>query len=84
MVKEGLLAEAAQLYARAQALEPQNVSHAYNHAVALDRLGQYANALAQYDAAARLADRPGSPIGADGIRQRASALRQALVGVVNK
>jgi Flp pilus assembly protein TadD len=80
MAKEGQLTEAVQLYARAQALEPQNVSHAFNHAVALDRLGQYANALIQYEAAARLAERPGSPVGAESIRQRIAVLRQALSG----
>ena len=56
LIREGLLAEAAPLFARAQRLEPGNALHAYNHAVALDRLGQGALAIEQYQRVLKIAD----------------------------
>lgn len=49
LVRNGLLADAAQAFSKAQALEPNNPLHAYNHAVARDRLGQYAQAVHLYE-----------------------------------
>ena len=48
LVRDGMVAEAAPLFARAQRLEPENPLHVYNHAVAMDRLGQTAQAIEQY------------------------------------
>jgi tetratricopeptide (TPR) repeat protein len=84
MVREGQLAEAEQLYGRARALEPLVGAYAFNHAVALDRLGQYARALPQYEAALRLAERPGSGVPVETVRQRVAVLRQALEGAAGK
>ncbi len=80
-VRDGLLSNAAQAYARAQALEPNNPLHAYNHAVALDRLGQFAPAIVQYErvltlsATAPVAERA---YRIDDVRLRLAQLRQAL------
>lgn len=80
-VRDGLLANAAQAYARAQALEPANPLHAYNHAVALDRLGQHAQALVQYERVLVLSAT--APQGVrvyrvEDVRLRHTQLRQAL------
>ena len=56
LIREGLLAEAAPLFARAQRLEPGNALHAYNHAVALDRLGKVDPAIEQYLRVLKIAD----------------------------
>lgn len=80
-VREGLLADAAQLFARAQYLEPTNPMHAYNHAVALDRLGQHAAAVLQYEQVLKLAEKPAagrSAFSVDAVRERLTQLRQAL------
>jgi tetratricopeptide (TPR) repeat protein len=81
-VREGLLADAVQLFARAQFLEPANPLHAYNHAVALDRLGQFAAATAQYERVLKLSDSSASPPGRgyspDVVKERLAQLRQAL------
>lgn len=80
-VRDGLLADAAQAFGRAQALEPTNPLHAYNHAVALDRLGQHAAALTQYEkvlslsATASVAVRAFQP---EAVRLRVEQLRHAL------
>ena len=80
-VRDGLLSNAAQAYARAQALEPANPLHAYNHAVALDRLGQYAQAVVQYERVLALSAT--APVGVrvyrvEDVRLRYAQLRQAL------
>ena len=80
-VREGLLADAAQLFARAQFLEPTNPMHAYNHAVALDRLGQHAAAAVQYEQVLKLSEKPTvgrNAFSADAVRERLAQLRQAL------
>ena len=80
-VREGLLADAAQLFARAQFLEPANPMHAYNHAVALDRLGQHAAAAVQYEQVLKLSEKPTvgrNAFSADAVRERLAQLRQAL------
>lgn len=80
-VRDGLLSNAAQAYARAQILEPTNPLHAYNHAVALDRLGRYAQAVVQYErvmalsATAPVAERAYQ---IEAVRMRLEQLRQAL------
>lgn len=81
-VREGLLADAVQMFARAQFLEPANPLYAYNHAVALDRLGQFAPAAAQYERVLKLSD-PAAPAGGrgysvDAVKERLAQLRQAL------
>jgi tetratricopeptide (TPR) repeat protein len=82
--RAGQLAEAVQLFARAQFLEPDNLVHAYNHAVALDRLGQFESALAQYGKVLQLSEKPGASetrgYSMDAVRQRTQQLRQALRG----
>ena len=83
MARDGMLSDAAQLFARAQALEPGNPLHAYNHAVALDRLGQYGLALVQYEKVLKLSETAQSPSGTDvstvdAVRHRLGQLRQAL------
>ena len=55
LVKQERLADAALAFARAQALEPTNATHAYNLAVALDRLHQYGQAQSHYERALALA-----------------------------
>jgi len=81
-VREGMLADAVQLFARAQFLEPANPLHAYNHAVALDRLGQFAAAAAQYEKVLKLSDPAASASGrgysSDAVKERLAQLRQAL------
>jgi tetratricopeptide (TPR) repeat protein len=82
--RAGQLAEAVQLFARAQFLEPDNLVHAYNHAVALDRLGQFESALAQYGKVLQLSEKPGAQetrgYSMDAVRQRIQQIRQALRG----
>ena len=80
-VRDGLISSAAQAYARAQALEPNNPLHAYNHAVALDRLGRFALAIVQYErvlnlsATAPVAERA---YRIEDVRLRLAQLHQAL------
>jgi len=57
LARDGQVADAAPLFARAQQLEPTNAMHAYNYAVALDRLGQHPAARIQYEKAMQLANR---------------------------
>jgi tetratricopeptide (TPR) repeat protein len=81
-VRDGLLSNAVQAYARAQTLEPSNPLHAYNHAVALDRLGRYAAAVVQYERVLALST--SAPVAErayqiDDVRMRLAQLRQALV-----
>ncbi|MBK6999545.1 MAG: tetratricopeptide repeat protein [Rhodoferax sp.] len=61
LVRDGLLADAAQAFSRAQALEPGNPLHAYNHAVARDRLGQFAQALLLYEKVQSLSKQSAGP-----------------------
>lgn len=82
LVRDGLLADAAQFFERAQMLEPASPLHVYNHAVALDRLGHSALAAVQYQRVLSLADKS-PPAAARGfaleaVRQRLEQLRQAL------
>ncbi len=81
LVQDGLLAEAALAFSRAQGLEPNNPWHSYNLAVALDRLGNYAQALEQYDRALLNKSRAPTPLGAQQIesaRSRATQLQHSL------
>jgi tetratricopeptide (TPR) repeat protein len=81
LVQDGLLAEAALAFSRAQGLEPNNPWHSYNLAVALDRLGNYAQALEQYDKALLNRVRSPTPLGAQQVesaRLRATQLQQSL------
>lgn len=61
LVREGRLADAQQAFFRAMSLEPENCFHAYNLAVALDRLHKYDLALRYYESALTLAEK--SPAG---------------------
>jgi tetratricopeptide (TPR) repeat protein len=86
-VREGLLADAAQLFARAQYLDPANPMHAYNHAVALDRLGQHAAAAQQYEQVLKLSEKPTvgrNAFSVDAVRERLAQLRQALAASPSK
>ncbi len=81
LAQEGLVAEAALAYGRAHALEPSNPWHSYNLAVALDKLGNYAQAVEQYDKAVQNASRTPTPLGAQriqSVRTRLIQLRQLL------
>ncbi|MCX7156840.1 MAG: tetratricopeptide repeat protein [Rhodocyclales bacterium] len=60
LAKEGRIAEAQQAYFKALTLEPDNALHAYNLAVALDRLHKYAQAQAYYQRALGLAEKSGA------------------------
>lgn len=80
-VRDGSLSNAAQAFARAQALEPANPLHTYNLAVALDRLGRYAQAAVQYERVLALS--ASTPVAArayqiEEVRLRLTQLRQAL------
>ncbi len=78
-VRDGLLADAARAFGQAQALEPGNAVYAYNHAVALDRLGQFAQALTHYDKVLSLAGAAGSrDFSVATVRQRRDQLQQAI------
>jgi tetratricopeptide (TPR) repeat protein len=81
LARDGQVADAALLFARAQQLEPRNAMHAYNHAVALDRLGQYAAARLDYELALQLAQRNANAglltFSVDTVRQRIAQLRQS-------
>lgn len=82
LVRDGLLADAAQFFERAQRVEPANPLHAYNHAVALDRLGHSARAAVQYQRVLTLAEKAppnaASAFSLETVRQRLDQLRQAL------
>ena len=81
MVRDGMFADAALLYMRAQRLEPENPLHVYNHAVALDRLGQLEQAIEQYKKVIKLAERqlPTSvrPFSMEAVRIRLNELQQS-------
>lgn len=81
LVREGLLGEAQQAFARAQQLEPTNVQYAYNHAVALDKLGQREAAMQHYERVLALlkAGHAAAGVQADAVLQRLGQLRQAGV-----
>lgn len=80
LAKEGRIAEAQQAYFRALTLEPENAFHAFNLAVALDKLHKTAQALSFYQRSLVLAekapeaDRSGFPF--NEARQRVGQLRQ--------
>lgn len=80
LAKEGRIAEAQQAYFRALTLEPENAFHAFNLAVALDKLHKNSQALGFYQRALALAegspeaDRSGFPFRE--ARQRVEQLRQ--------
>ena len=80
-VRDGMLADAAQSFARAHALEPGNALYIYNHAVALDRLGNLPQALLHYEKVVQLLDSSPPDAGTAplaGARMRAAQLRSAL------
>ena len=54
LAREGRIGEAQQAYFRALSLEPANAFHAYNLAVALDRLHKTAQAATYYERAIAL------------------------------
>ena len=81
LVQEGALPDAALAFARAQALEPNNPLYTYNLAVALDKLGSYAQAAVQYERALRVNAAAATPLGpaqVNAARVRAGQLRQSL------
>jgi tetratricopeptide (TPR) repeat protein len=82
LVAQGRVAEAIPWFARAQWLEPNNPLHAYNHAVALDRMGQVQQALAQYQHVLQLAEKTtvaqARPFSVDAIRQRVAELKSSV------
>jgi tetratricopeptide (TPR) repeat protein len=81
LVRDGMLAEAAPMFARAQGLEPDNALHTYNHAVALDRLGQVVPAIEQYQRVLKIADRQlptgVRPFSLESVRLRLQELNQS-------
>lgn len=83
LVRDGRLGDAAQAFARAQTLEPNNPLHAYNHAVAQDRMGRHEVALRLYENVLKLdAVAPAAmrTYQVEGVRVRAAQLRAALGG----
>ncbi|MCF8177843.1 MAG: tetratricopeptide repeat protein [Sulfuritalea sp.] len=60
LAQEGRIAEAQQAYFKALALEPGSAFHAYNLAVALDRLHKYGPAQTYYQRALALAEKTGA------------------------
>lgn len=80
LAREGRIAEAQQAYFRALTLEPENALHAYNLAVALDRLHKYLPAWGYYQKALALAEKSGSGARADfpwaAAQQRLEQLRK--------
>lgn len=56
LVRDGMVAETTPLFARAHRLEPENPLHVYNHAVALDRLGQTAEAIELYKKVVKMSE----------------------------
>ena len=81
LVRQDRLADATVAFSRAQALEPNNATHAYNLAVALDRQHQYGQAQSHYERALALAsvsaDATASGFSRAVTRQRLEQLRQA-------
>lgn len=83
LAKEGRIAEAQQAYFRALTLEPENAFHAFNLAVALDKLHKNSQALGYYQRAMTLAekmpvaDRSGFPM--KEARDRVEQLRQSFL-----
>lgn len=71
MVREGRLADAQQAFLRAHALEPGVALHAFNLAVALDRLHKFGRARFYYERALALAAQSGG--------ERASGVPQSVV-----
>ncbi len=57
LAREGRIGEAQQAYFKALTLEPDNPLHAFNVAVALDRLHKYSQAEAFYEKALKLAEK---------------------------
>jgi tetratricopeptide (TPR) repeat protein len=76
LAQEGLVAEAALAFGRAHALEPGNPWHSYNLAVALDKLGNYTQAIDQYDKALQNAGNSPSPLSAQRIQSVRLRLEQ--------
>jgi len=71
MVQEGRLADAQQAFLRAHALEPGVAQHAFNLAVALDRLHKFGQARLYYERALTLSAQSGG--------ERASGVPQSVV-----
>ncbi|MDP2369744.1 tetratricopeptide repeat protein [Rhodoferax sp.] len=71
MVREGRLADAQQLFYRAHLLEPGVAQHAFNLAVALDRLHKFDPARVYYERALALSTRSGG--------ERSSGVPQSVV-----
>jgi len=74
LAKEGRIAEAQQAYFRALTLEPDSAFHAYNLAVALDRLHKNIPAQGYYQRALALAEKSSAADQAD-FPRRAALLR---------
>ena len=70
--------EAQQAFFRAYSLEPGNAVYAYNLAVALDRLGQPAAALAYYEKLAQLTKPGNTAINRDIIQRRVQELQGSI------
>ncbi len=71
LAREGRIGEAQQAYFKALTLEPDNALHAYNLAVALDRLHKYTQAQGYYQRALALAEKSGAGERANFPRQEA-------------
>jgi tetratricopeptide (TPR) repeat protein len=82
LVAQGRVAEAIPWFARAQWLEPNHPLHAYNHAVALDRIAQVSQAIAQYQNVLQLTEKAPSAqsrsFSVDAIRQRVAELKSSV------
>lgn len=78
LVREGRLADAQQAFFRAFSLEPENCFHAYNLAVALDRLHKHDLALGYYERALALADQAPAALRGSFPRENAQFRRDQL------
>jgi tetratricopeptide (TPR) repeat protein len=82
MVREGRLAEAQLAFSRAQSLEPDVALHAYNLAVALDRLRNFSPARHYYERALALSAQTGgeraSGVPKTAVQTRLDQLRAAM------
>ncbi len=84
LAREGRIGEAQQAFFQAYALDPENPLHAYNLAVALDRLHKYAQAREYYQRALALAEKGGTSRVAGFPVEQAQTRLEQLRGAVSE
>lgn len=83
LAREGRIGEAQQAFFRAYALDPENALHAYNLAVALDRLHKYSQAREYYQRALVLAEKDGTSRVVDFPSEQAKGRLEQLRGATS-